>query len=239
MMLRLQHRGLSCIIKSGDTIMVIENEKVMNSPLFSGIQAEEMGCLLGCIGGYVKTFPKGSYIASEEDNIRNIGIVLSGTVHMIKEDIWGSKTIISRIAEGGLFGETFVCANDHNSSVSFLAADNTEIIFLPFHRVMTTCSHSCGFQHQLVENMVVLLADKNRSLMEKIEVVSKKSLREKILSYLSLEAQKHDSKYFDIPLGRVEMADYLCIDRSALTRELNNMKKNGLLDFDKNTFHLY
>ena len=87
--------------------------------------------------------------------------------------------------------------------------------------------------------MVVVLADKNRSLMEKIEVVSKKSLREKILSYLSLEAQKHDSKYFDIPLGRLELADYLCIDRSALTRELNNMKKDGLLDFDKNTFHLY
>ena len=219
--------------------MVIENEKVMNSALFSGIQAEEMSCLLGCIGGYVKSFPKGVYIASEEDNIRNIGIVLSGTVHMIKEDIRGSKTIISRIAEGGLFGETFVCANDHNSSVSFLAAENTEVLFLPFHRVMTTCSHSCGFHHRLVENMVVVLADKNRSLMEKIEVVSKKSLREKILSYLSLEAQKHDSKYFDIPLGRVEMADYLCIDRSALTRELNNMKKDGLLDFDKNTFHLY
>lgn len=219
--------------------MVIENEKVMNSALFSGIQAEEMGCLLGCIGGYVKTFPKGAYIASEEDNIRNIGIVLSGTVHMIKEDIWGSKTIISHIDEGGLFGETFVCANDHNASVSFLAAENTEVLFLPFHRVMTTCSHSCGFHHRLVENMVVVLADKNRSLMEKIEVVSKKSLREKILSYLSLEAQKHDSKYFDIPLGRLELADYLCIDRSALTRELNNMKKDGLLDFDKNTFHLY
>ena len=198
-----------------------------------------MNCLLGCIGGYVKNFRKGAYISFEEDNIKNIGIVLSGTIHIVKEDIWVSKTIISRLAEGELFGETFVCANNHNASVSFFVAENAEILFLPFYRVITTCSHSCGFHQCMVENMVVVLADKNRLLMEKIEVVSEKSLREKILSYLSLEAQKHDSKYFEIPLGRVEMADYLCIDRSALTRELNNMKKDGLLDFDKNTFHLF
>lgn len=219
--------------------MEIDREKIMKTALFNGIQPEEMNCLLGCIGGYVKNFRKGAYISFEEDNIKNIGIVLSGTIHIVKEDIWGSKTIISRLAEGELFGETFVCANNHNASVSFFVAENAEILFLPFHRVITTCSHSCGFHQYLIENMVVVLADKNRLLMEKIEVVSKKSLREKILSYLSLEAQKHDSKYFEIPLGRVEMADYLCIDRSALTRELNNMKKDGLLDFDKNTFHLF
>ena len=112
-------------------------------------------------------------------------------------------------------------------------------MFIPFNKVMHTCTMACAFHHRLVENMVRLIADKNRDLMRKVEVVSKKNLREKILAYLSLQAQLHESRYFEIPLGRVELADYLCADRSALTRELGKMRSDGLIDYDKNMFRIF
>ena len=112
-------------------------------------------------------------------------------------------------------------------------------MFLPFDRVMNSCTNTCVFHHQLIENMVRVIAMKNRDLMRKVEVVSKKNLREKILAYLSLQAQLHESRYFEIPLGRVELADYLCADRSALTHELSKMRDDGLIDFDKNMFRVF
>ena len=103
---------------------------------------------------------------------------------------------------------------------------------------MHTCCRSFAFHQQLIENMVRIIADKNRDLMRKIEVVSKKSLREKILAYLSVQAQQNEARYFEIPLGRLELADYLCADRSALTRELARMRDDGLIDYDKNMFRI-
>ena len=111
-------------------------------------------------------------------------------------------------------------------------------MFLPFKKVMHTCSHACVFHHQLIENMVRIIANKNRDLIRKIEVVSKKTLREKILAYLSIQAQANGTRYFEIPLGRLELADYLCADRSALTRELAKMRDDGLIDYDKNCFRI-
>ena len=157
---------------------------------------------------------------------------------MIKEDVWGNKTMIIRMHSQDLFGETFACGSDTISSVTFIASENTEILFLPFQRVMNTCSSACVFHQRLLENMVRLIADRNRDLLRKIEIISKKTLREKILAYLSLQAQINKNRYFEIPLGRVELADYLCADRSALTRELSKMKSEGLIDYDKNMFRI-
>ncbi len=112
------------------------------------------------------------------------------------------------------------------------------VLLLPFQRVLHTCSRACAFHQQLIENMVQLMANKNQELMKKVEVVTKKTLREKILAYLSQQAQLQGGEYFEIPLGRLELADYLCADRSALTRELTAMKKEGILDYDRNVFRL-
>lgn len=219
--------------------MNVNSEGFTKLDIFKGIQKADLQAMIDCLGCYRIRFEKGEYISFEHENLRSVGIVLSGTVHMIKEDVWGNVTIVARMTKGQLFGESFVCGTDNLSTVSFLAAEDAEVLMMPFDRVMHTCSRSCMFHHRIVENMVVMLANKNRSLMEKIEVVSKKSLREKILAYLSLESQKQGTKYFEVPMGRVELANYLSTDRSALTRELSNMKKAGLLDYDKNMFHLY
>lgn len=212
--------------------------KNMNLPLFSGIQPEELKVMLGCIGYHISDFQKGEMIAFEEENIKHVGIVLSGKVDMIKEDLWGNKTMLVRIGPDEVFGETFACGDDNVSVVSFIVSEDAKILFLPFDRVMHSCTNACVFHHMLIENMVRIIANKNRDLMRKVEVISKKSLREKILAYLSIQAQVHKSPYFEIPLGRGEWADYLCADRSALTRELVKMKEDGLIDYDRNCFRI-
>ena len=212
-------------------------EKV-NSPLFAGIQVADRKAMLSCIGYHIGTFKKGDIVAFEAENIKHIGILLSGAVDMVKEDIWGNKTILVRMHKDQLFGETFACSEDNQSVVTFVVSEDAKILFMPFDRVMHNCTMACVFHHRLIENMVHIIANKNRDLMRKVEVVSKRTIREKILAYLSIQAQAQGTRYFEIPLGRVELAEYLCVDRSALTRELAKMKDDGLIDYDKNCFRM-
>ena len=210
----------------------------VNSPLFRGIRPEDMTAMLSCIGYHVGTFQKGDIVAFEAENIKHIGIVISGAVDMVKEDFWGNKTMLVRARKNDVFGETFACGSDNLSVVTFLVSEDAKILFLPFDRVMHSCTMACDFHHQLIKNMVSIIADKNRDLMRKVEVVSKRTIREKLLTYLSLQAQAQSTRYFEIPLGRVELAEYLCVDRSALTRELSKMKDERLIDYDRNCFRL-
>ncbi len=210
----------------------------VRSPLFDGISKQERGAMLGCIGYHIGSFKKGGIVALEGENLRHIGIVLSGSVDMVKEDFWGHKTMLLRIRKDEIFGETFACGEDNLSVVTFQVSEDAKILFLPFDRVMHSCTMACRFHHQLIENMVHIIANKNRDLMRKVEVVSRRSIREKLLTYLSIQAQAQGSRYFEIPLGRLELAEYLCVDRSALTRELAKMKDEGLLDFDRNCFRI-
>lgn len=211
----------------------------IESPLFDGINPENRKAVLGCIGYHIGTFHKGDIVVFEEENIQHIGIPLSGAVDMIKEDFWGNKTMLVRMHRGNLFGETFACSKDNQSMVTFMVSEDAKILFMPFNRVIHSCTMACAFHHQLIENMVHIIANKNRELMRKVEVVSKRTIREKILTYLSIQAQLHGSPYFEIPLGRMELAEYLCVDRSALTRELAKMKNDGLIDYDQNCFRMF
>lgn len=209
--------------------------QMQNIKLFAGIRPEDMDGMLSCIGHYVRDYEKGAVIAFEEDIIHHVGVVLKGSVDMVKEDLWGNRTMLVRSPVGEVFGETFACGEEASSLVTFVAAEDAQVLFLSFCRVMHTCSHACVFHQRLVENMVRVIAAKNRELMRKVEVVSKKTLREKILAYLSAYGV---SGSFTIPLGRVELAEYLCADRSALTRELAKMKEEGIIDYHKNTFQI-
>ena len=212
--------------------------KDLKSPLFAGISPTDMEGMLGCIGYHICTYQKGQIIAFEEENINHVGVVLEGAVDMIKEDIWGNRTMLVRTYPQDVFGETFACGEESQSVVIFAAAQDCRVLFLSFCRVMHTCTHACVFHQTLIENMVRLIARKNRELMRKVEVVSKKTLREKILAYLSIQAQSQGKNTFEIPLGRLEWAEYLCADRSALTRELSKMQEEGIIDYQRNTFKI-
>ena len=210
----------------------------VHSPLFYGIKPDELNAMLSCIGYHIGTFKKGDIVAFEGDHLKHIGIIMKGSVDMVKEDLWGNKTMLVRMRKDELFGETFACGSDNLSVVTFIVSEDAKVLFMPFDRVMHSCTMACQFHHRLIENMVKIIADKNRDLMRKVDVVSKRTIREKLLAYLSIQAQVQNSRYFEIPLGRVELAEYLCVDRSALTRELTKMKEDGLIDYDKNCFRI-
>ena len=212
--------------------------QMMNSPLFQGIAQEDLLGVMTCVGAHIKSYEKGAFIHLQDDQIRSVGVVLSGSVEMIREDIWGNKALLLRMQPGALFGETFVCGGIHNKLVSFAAAERSVVLFVPFQRALTTCAQSCGFHRQLIENMVSAIAEKNWALMEKVDLISKKSLREKLCEYLTRRSEYAGSMSFTIPLGRVQLAEYLHADRSALTRELNRMADEGLIAFHRNRFQI-
>ncbi len=205
-------------------------------PLFKGIQQEELHAVLGCLGAFLKEFQKDEIIYLRDDKILYVGVVLSGSVQMIREDVWGNKALLINMGKGELFGETFVCGGIRNRLVSFVAGSKTTVLFAPFDRVFSSCAQSCCFHRQLIENMVAAIAEKNVTLMEKVDIISKRTLREKIIEYLTLQAQYQGAMAFEIPLGRIQLAEYLHADRSALTRELNLMAEEGLIRFNRNHF---
>lgn len=194
--------------------------------------------MLTCLGSYTRTFAKSQMIYLESNEIRSVGVVLNGTVHMLKDDAMGNTTLFSYIRSGELFGETFACGSSLSSRVSFMAATPCTVLFLPFNKVINSCSMACIFHHRLIENMMRLISEKNVMLMDKIDVTSRKTLREKILCYLSIQKEQSGCPDFVIPLSRMELAEYLCADRTAVSRELAKMQADGLISYDRNSFHL-
>ncbi len=206
--------------------------------LFQDIETDNLTAMLGCLDQSVQSFKKGEIIIMDQEQVERVGIVLKGSVHMIKEDIWGNKTLLTYMNTGDVFGETFAIQKSSQSYVTFLAASNCDIMFLSLYHVLHPCPNACSFHLQITENLYNLIGLKNIQLMEKIEVISKTSLRDKILAYLSLQSQKQNTRYIEVPLNRSEMAEYLHANRSSMTRELSSMQEEGLIDFDQNTFIL-
>lgn len=207
-------------------------------PLFQNMSRQDIEAALQCVGAFVKEYKKDEFIFLEKDKMNCAGCVLKGSVQMIREDIWGNKTLLINIKETELFGETFACGSSGTTAVSFIAKEDTKVLFLPFCRVVHACSNACAHHQKLLQNLVAVMAEKNALLISKIDILSKKTLREKIVAYLLSEAANHNSKYFTVSMGRVQLAEYLNADRSALTRELNQMKEEGCIDFERNTFRI-
>ncbi len=209
-------------------------------PLFDTISPDKLRTMLGCLGSYEKHFHKGELIYMDHDDVHYIGIVLQGCVHMTKEDVWGTSTMLTYMNPGEMFGEMFAMQQkDKSSFVNFLAAVDTRVLFVPAQKIVRTCSNLCPFHQQLIQNMFDMMSRKSVHLMEKIEVSGKGSMREKILSYLSMLAQKQQSRYLTLPISKTQLAEYLGVNRSAMMRELSAMKNEGLIDYDRNTFVIH
>lgn len=213
-------------------------EDVKELRAFSGFNAEMYKEVLLSIGAYEKKFPKGAYIALSEEKVGCVSVILSGTVHMESEDIWGNKTILVFMNRGDLFGETFACGSAQVSLVNFYAATPVTALYLPYGEIMRFSTTGSEAHRLLMQNIIILIADKNVRLIQKLEIVSKRTLRGKLLTYFSYMAKVRGAMEFDVPLGRVGLGEYLCADRSALTRELSRMREDGLIDFDRNHFKL-
>ncbi len=212
--------------------------QIKKSRLFAGIDMQELETLLNCLSATVRHFKKGDTIIHSGDSVSSLGLVLSGGVHIQREDFWGNRTILSEIPESGLFGESYACVPAQPIPVNAVATQNSAIMFLDVRRIITSCPSACVFHARLIQNLIMVLAFKNAMLTGKIEHISQRSTREKLLSYLSEQALAAGGPSFDIPFNRQQLADYLCVDRSAMSSALGQLRDEGVLTFDRSHFKL-
>ena len=208
------------------------------SPLFLGIGEEDLKSMLRCLNARTAVYRRQEIVLLEGQPASSVGVVLSGRVQIVKEDFSGERSILTEIAPGGLFAEAFACARTARIPVTAVSVTESEVLWLDYLRVVSSCSSACRFHIILIENMLAVLASKNILLNQKIEHLSKRSTREKLLSYLSDQAAEKGANEFDIPFNRQELADYLCVDRSAMSGELSRMRREGLLSYHSNHFSL-
>lgn len=209
---------------------------IKKSSLFFDIQENDIEQMLNCLSAQIKQYDKNEYIFLAGENIKSVGMVLSGSIHIVNEDFWGNKTIISEFSQSDIFAETYACIDETPISVSVLANEKCTILFMDIKRMIRTCSSSCKFHLKLIQNIITVLASKNLILTTKMEHISKRTTREKLLSYLSLQSKKANSNAFDIPFNRQQLADYLSVDRSAMSSELSKLREEGIIEFNKNNF---
>ena len=206
--------------------------------LFDGIDNEDLLTMLTCLKPRIESYDKKYTILAEGTPAKYIGIVLSGSAHMIRTDYYGNRSIVSEITPSEIFAEPFACAGVESIPVSVVANEPGEIMLIDCARILHPCSNACGFHNQMIFNLVKSLAGKNLTLHKKIEITSRRSTREKLMTYLSQQAKKASKNSFKIPFDRQELADYLEVERSGLSVEIGKLKKEGILDCNKNNFVL-
>ena len=204
-------------------------EILSRCPLFAGISREEMPEILGCLDKRVAKIPKGDPVFLEGEPARFVGVVLSGGVQIVRDDYYG-RSVLTVAAPGGLFAEAFACAGLETLPVSAFAVQNSTVLLLDCSRVMTGCGHDCLFHSRLVFNLLQGIARKNLALTEKIRCMSRKTTREKLMEFLLDQAKRHGSAEFTIPYDRQALADYLGVERSAMSAEIGKLKKDGLIE---------
>jgi CRP-like cAMP-binding protein len=207
-------------------------------PLFAGVAEADLGALLNCLAAVNRSFAKGRFVWTAGSRAQLVGLTLSGAVHVLREDFWGGRLILARIGPGGLFGESFACAGAGKLPVSVQAAEDSEVLFFDCRKLLTLCASACAFHARVIGNLIRILAEKNIFLTRKLEHITRPTTREKLLSYLSEEARRAGGDSFDIPFTRQELADYLAVDRSALSGVLSKMRADKLLRCRRGHFEL-
>ena len=211
---------------------------IRSSSLFSGISETELTAMLSCLETREERFPKDTFLLRTGDTAESIGLVLSGSVLVVQEDIWGNRNILSKAGPGQTFAAAYACAPGSVLNVSVLAETPVTAMFLNVKRVLNVCPSACEHHSRIIRNLLGELAEKNLRFGEKLTHMGQRTTRAKLMSYFSAEAQRLGSYEFDIPFSRQQLADYLAVERSGLSLELGKMRSEGLLDFHKSHFIL-
>ena len=212
--------------------------QIKNSPLFFGMNEDELRGILECFNARLKSYEAGEMIIRQSDVITNLYLVLEGEVNIEKDTYWGRRIIISKLGVNDNIAMSFVACKAVESTIDAVAAENTKLLVLNYEKCTSMCQNACARHKVLISNMFEILAKENLELLQKIENVSQKSIRDKLLTYLSNEARKNKNNSFEIPFNRQDLADYLNIDRSAMSFELSKLQKEGLIQYEKNRFLL-
>ncbi len=209
-----------------------------NTKLFEGIRPEEIQGMLSCLGIYEKTFSKDSVIYRAGDRIMDMGLVEEGSVNIVVNTYWGTSSILGHIRKGEIFAEAYAALPGKELLCEAVACEDCKVLFLPMNKAVTQCQSSCGFHNRLIHNLIQISASKNLSLSNRMMHITPRTIRERVLSYLSEQMMEHGDAHFTIPFSRQQLAEYLSVDRTALSNELSKMQKEGLLTFHKNKFIL-
>lgn len=211
---------------------------IHGSVLFAGITTRETEKMLACLNAKQAKYQKNEYILRAGETNGYVLLLLQGGVCIVQEDFWGNRNIISKIVPGDIFAEAFACVPGARLSVSVTAEIKSTVLFLDIGRILTPCGASCPFHGRAVQNLVACLAGKNLHLTEKLTHITQRTTREKLLSFLSAESIRQGASEFNIPYNRQQLADYLSVDRSAMSAELCRLRDEGVLVFHKNRFEL-
>lgn len=210
-----------------------------NSPFFQGMTEEEILSVLHCVNATVYRKKKDEYIFRVGDSTEAMGLVLRGSVLSVQEDLWGHRNIMHRIGAGEYFAESFAVTPGSVLNVSVVAEEDTEIMLLNMRRLLETCPKACAHHNRLIRNLASVMASRIMNLNEKITHMAKRSTREKLLSYLSAESMRQGKLAFSIAYDRQQLADYLCVERAAMSVELSKLQKEGYLKTNRNHFELF
>ncbi len=217
---------------------MIISDTLLRCPLFAGIAEENLTGMLHCLGARHMIYAKGETILAEGEPARDVGVLLSGRVQLIRTDYYGNRSIMLSIQPRQLFAASFACAKAERLPVSVVAAENCEVLLLDCSRVLTLCCNACEFHSRIVFNLLQIVAEKNLALHRKALITAKRTTREKLMTYLLLQAKEAGRADFTIPFDRQGLADYLEVDRSGLSAEMSKLKKEGVLDYYKSDFRL-
>ena len=207
--------------------------------LFSGVGDDDISTMLTCLGAKLLTYKKGEHVLRQGEHLSDILVLAEGSLHIQRDDYWGNRSILGHIGVGEIFGEAYVAPESGTLLNDVIAVEDSAVFFFDVKRVISTCSSACRFHTMVVQNLFFAISEKNRGLVQKLDYMSRRTTREKLLSYLSEEAKKQNSASITLPFNRQQLADYLSVDRSAMSNELCKMRDEGLLEFEKNRFRLF
>lgn len=206
--------------------------------IFFGLNEAEITSMLTCLGARISMYKKDELILRQGEHLNAVPVLLEGMLHIQQDDYWGNRSILNHIGVGEMFGEAYASAEGGAIVNDVVAVEDSVVIYFDVKKVITTCHNSCRFHAIVVQNMFFAISEKNRKLVQKLSHISKRSTRAKLISYLSEEAKRHKNAVFTIPFNRQQLADFLSVDRSAMSNELCKMRDEGLLNFHKNEFEL-
>lgn len=209
-----------------------------NTQLFSGASDEDIEAMLGCLQAKLCTYKKGEYVLREGERVERLMMLVKGELHIQRDDYWGNRSIISMVGVGEMFGEAYAAPESGPLMNDVLAVDDSAVIFLDIGKLLTVCPNGCKFHAMAVKNLFFAISEKNRKLVRKLGYMSRRTTREKLIAYLSEEAKRQNSGSFSIPFNRQQLADFLSVDRSAMSNELCKLRDEGLIEFEKNRFRL-